>query len=116
VYGRKASSITGDRVYQFLFMSVANAADGQDFWLWSGVKTGDALRDARTVYLHQGDVITLSGTAMFERKGLPVSRLTFPQSVTVRLTTLDVSDEMLAPEPSVTALAGRREQCGRSTD
>ena len=80
-----------------LFMSVANAADGQDFWLWSGVKTGDALRDARTVYLHQGDVIALSGTAVFERKGLPVSRLTFPHIwLTVRLTTLDVSDEMLA--------------------
>lgn len=80
-----------------LFMSVANAAHGQDFWLWSGVKTGDALRDARTVYLHQGDVIALSGTAVFERKGLPVSRLTFPHIwLTVRLTTLDVSDEMLA--------------------
>lgn len=80
----------------FLFMPAAKATGKQDFWLWSGVKTSNALRDARTVYLHQGDILLRAGRVEFERKGLPVSRLTFPHLwLTVRFTTLDVSDEQL---------------------
>ena len=72
------------------------AGERQAFWLWSGVKPTDALRSAEVVYLHQGDVVVSSGRAEFERKGLPVSRLTFPHIwLTVRFTTLDVPDTML---------------------
>lgn len=74
----------------------ANGGERQAFWLWSGVKPTDALRSAEVVYLHQGDVVISSGLAEFERKGLPVSRLTFPRIwLTVRFTTLDVPDAML---------------------
>jgi hypothetical protein len=61
------------------------------FWLWSGVKASDELRNAQTVYLHQGEVLTRSGQVVFQRLGLPVSRLTFPSIwLTVRFTTLEV--------------------------
>lgn len=74
----------------------AAAGERQAFWLWSGVKPTDALRSAQVVYVHQGDVVIASGQAEFERKGLPVSRLTFPHIwLTVRFTTLDVPDPML---------------------
>lgn len=60
------------------------------FWLWSGVKASDELRNAQTVYLHQGEVLTRSGQVVFQRLGLPVSRLTFPSIwLTVRFTTLE---------------------------
>ncbi|WP_029590859.1 DUF3142 domain-containing protein [Franconibacter pulveris] len=60
------------------------------FWLWSGVKASDELRNAQTVYLHQGEVLTRSGKVVFQRLGLPVSRLTFPSIwLTVRFTTLE---------------------------
>lgn len=60
------------------------------FWLWSGVKASDELRNAQTVYLHQGEVLTRSGMVVFQRLGLPVSRLTFPSIwLTVRFTTLE---------------------------
>lgn len=61
------------------------------FWLWSGVKASDALKGAHTVYLHQGEVLTRPNEVVFQRLGLPVSRLTFPSLwLTVRFTTLDV--------------------------
>ncbi|MEN5015808.1 DUF3142 domain-containing protein [Erwinia sp. Eh17-17] len=73
-----------------------NAADYQAFWLWSGVRPGPELRAAHTVYLHQGEVVSRRGQAVFDRLGLPVSRLTFPQVwITVRMETLEVPDEML---------------------
>lgn len=79
-----------------LLRSSAFAAEGRQFWLWSGVRPTAALRQADTVYLHQGDVLTQGGQAVFERKGLPVNRLTFPHIwLTVRFTTLDVPDELL---------------------
>ncbi|MGY5958097.1 DUF3142 domain-containing protein [Kosakonia sp. BK9b] len=79
-----------------LLPSSAFTAEGGQYWLWSGVRPGAALRHADTVYLHQGDVILLEGNVQFERKGLPVNRLTFPQIwLTVRFTTLDVPDEQL---------------------
>lgn len=72
------------------------AAEHQAFWLWSGVKPTPALRSAHTVYLHQGEVVMRHGQARFERLGLPVSRLTFPQIwLTVRFDTLEVPDELL---------------------
>lgn len=74
-----------------------NAVDYQAFWLWSGVNPGPEMRAAHTVYLHQGEVVTRQGKVKFERLGLPVSRLTFPQIwLTVRINTLDVPDEVLA--------------------
>lgn len=70
---------------------VVQAGEHQAFWLWSGVKASDALKDARTVYLHQGEVMRRSGEVTFQRLGLPVSRLSFPSVwLTVRFTTLDV--------------------------
>lgn len=73
-----------------------NAGDYQAFWLWSGVKPGAEMRAARTVYLHQGDGVPRRGQIKFERLGLPVSHLNFPQMwLTVRINTLDIADEML---------------------
>lgn len=67
----------------------------QAFWLWSGVRTSDALQNATTVYLHQGEVLTRSGKVVFQRVGLPVNHLTFPSIwLTVRFTTLEVTDEI----------------------
>lgn len=80
-----------------LLVGSAQAAERVDarqhsaFWLWSGVKAGDELRNAQTVYLHQGEVLKQAGEVVFQRLGLPVSRLTFPSIwLTVRFTTLDV--------------------------
>ncbi|WP_369814402.1 DUF3142 domain-containing protein [Erwinia sp. Leaf53] len=74
-----------------------NAAGHPAFWLWSGVKTTPALRNARTVYLHQGEVVSGAGGVRFQPLGLPVSRLTFPQIwLTVRFDTLDVPPAMMA--------------------
>lgn len=68
----------------------------QAFWLWSGVRPGDALQNAQLMYLHQGDILLQNGLPVFERKGLPVSKLSFPRLwLTVRFTTLDVPDAML---------------------
>lgn len=76
---------------------VVNAREHPAFWLWSGVKASDALQNAQTVYLHQGEVLTRTGAVVFQRLGLPVSRLTFPQIwLTVRFTTLD-TPEAVAP-------------------
>ncbi|MTD26220.1 DUF3142 domain-containing protein [Erwinia sorbitola] len=87
-----------------------NASDYQAFWLWSGVRPGPELKAARTVYLHQGEVVTRQGQAQFVRMGLPVSRLSFPQIwLTVRMETLDVPDEMLA---RIVRLAQRWAQAG----
>lgn len=70
---------------------IVAAREHQAFWLWSGVKASDALQDAQTVYLHQGEVLKRPNDVVFERLGLPVSRLTFPSIwITVRFTTLDV--------------------------
>ena len=72
-------------------VETVTAREHQAFWLWSGVKASPALQNAQTVYLHQGEVLKRPGDAVFQRLGLPVSRLTFPSIwVTVRFTTLDV--------------------------
>lgn len=74
-----------------------NAREHQAFWLWSGVKASADLKNAQTVYLHQGEVLTRSGEVVFQRLGLPVSRLTFPTIwLTVRFTTLDVPEAIPA--------------------
>ena len=61
------------------------------------MKASDELKDAQTVYLHQGEVLVRSGNVVFQRLGLPVSRLSFPSIwLTVRFTTLDVPEEIPA--------------------
>lgn len=71
------------------------ARDHHAFWLWSGVASSAEMREAQVVYLHQGEVNLYRGRPVFERVGLPVSRLTFPHIwLTVRLTTLDLPDEI----------------------
>ncbi|WOZ76435.1 DUF3142 domain-containing protein [Kosakonia sacchari] len=79
-----------------LFPSALFAQGKAAYWLWSGVRPTQTLRDADIVYLHQGDVVTVAGQTVFERKGLPVNQLTFPRIwLTVRFTTLDVPDALL---------------------
>ena len=74
----------------------AAVGERQAFWLWSGVRPTEALQNAQLMYLHQGDILLHDGLPVFERKGLPVSKLSFTRLwLTVRFTTLDVSDEML---------------------
>lgn len=76
---------------------VVTAREHPAFWLWSGVKPGDELQQAQTVYLHQGEVLTRSQEVVFQRLGIPVSRLTFPSIwITVRFTTLDVPEAIPA--------------------
>lgn len=72
-----------------------NAEDYQSFWLWSGVKSSAQMRHAQTVYLHQGEIFPLNGKVLFQRMGLPVSRLTFDNIwLTVRITTTDIPDSV----------------------
>lgn len=72
---------------------VVTAREHPAFWLWSGVKPSDEIQGAQTVYLHQGEVLVRSHGVVFQRLGLPVSRLTFPSVwLTVRFTTLDVPE------------------------
>nr|WP_244913715.1 DUF3142 domain-containing protein [Pantoea coffeiphila] len=73
------------------------AADHRAFWLWSGVGSSAEMREAEVVYLHQGEVNLYRGSPVFERVGLPVSRLSFPRIwLTVRLTTLEMPDNISA--------------------
>ena len=76
-------------------VSRVRAAEHPAFWLWSGVSGTAEMRQAGTVYLHQGEVNLRQGKPEFERMGLPVSRLSFPQIwLTVRFTTLDLTDDI----------------------
>lgn len=80
------------------------------FWLWSGVKASDALKGAHTVYLHQGEVLARRNEVVFQRLGLPVSRLTFPSLwLTVRFTTLDVPPPLV---PKIVRLMQRWQAAG----
>ncbi|HDT6508695.1 TPA: DUF3142 domain-containing protein [Klebsiella aerogenes] len=99
-----------------LLVGSAQAAEHVDarqhsaFWLWSGVKAGDELRNAQTVYLHQGEVLKQAGEVVFQRLGLPVSRLTFPSIwLTVRFTTLDVPPTIV---PRIVRLMQRWQTAG----
>lgn len=99
-----------------LLVGPAQAAERVDarqhsaFWLWSGVKAGDELRNAQTVYLHQGEVLKQAGEVIFQRLGLPVSRLTFPSIwLTVRFTTLDVPPTIV---PRIVRLMQRWQTAG----
>ncbi|CAM3472971.1 hypothetical protein SB6095_00469 [Klebsiella quasivariicola] len=87
-----------------------DAGQHSAFWLWSGVKAGDELQNAHTVYLHQGEVVTRAGEVVFQRLGLPVSRLTFPTIwLTVRFTTLDVPPAIV---PRIVRLMQRWQAAG----
>lgn len=51
------------------------------------------MRDARVVYLHQGEISSRQGSAVFTRMGAPVSRLTFQNIwLTIRITTTEIPD------------------------
>lgn len=74
---------------------IVSADEHPAFWLWSGVKASDEMKDAQTVYLHQGEVFRRSDEVVFQRLGLPVTRLTFPAIwLTVRFTTLDIPESI----------------------
>lgn len=82
---------------QVLAANTVSAGEHQAFWLWSGVKTSDQMRNAQTVYLHQGEVLATPRGTIYQPMGLPVDRLAFKQIwLTVRFTTLDVSEEIPA--------------------
>ncbi|VYT82338.1 DUF3142 domain-containing protein [Metakosakonia massiliensis] len=77
-------------------VAAVQPADHQAFWLWSGVKPTAEMKQAQTVYLHQGEVVALPAGATFEKLGLPASRLSFPGLwITVRFATLEVPDALL---------------------
>lgn len=73
-----------------------NAAHYQAFWLWSGVTPTPEMKNAHTVYLHQGEINAGGNRVTFQKMGLPVSKLHFPALwLTVRFTTLDVPTPVL---------------------
>lgn len=76
--------------------AAVKAEEHRAFWLWSGVKPTSALKDAQTVYLHQGEILLRPSGVVFQKVGLPVSHLTFPHLwLTVRIETLDVPDAFI---------------------
>jgi len=71
--------------------------DYHAFWLWSGVWAQPVLQQAQTLYLHQGEVISVGQTTQFIKLGLPLSQLKAPKIwITVRVATLDIPDDVLA--------------------
>lgn len=62
-------------------MAGVNAADHDAFWLWSGVQAQPVLKQARTLYLLQGQVSTRRGQQRVEliAQGAGVSRLPQPE-------------------------------------
>ncbi|MCU6678136.1 DUF3142 domain-containing protein [Leclercia tamurae] len=89
---------------------IVTAREHPAFWLWSGVKASDALQEAQTVYLHQGEVLARPNEVVFQRLGLPVSRLTFPSIwLTVRFTTLEVPPAIV---PRIVRLMQRWQAAG----
>ncbi|CAI0854972.1 Protein of uncharacterised function (DUF3142) [Serratia fonticola] len=89
-----------------------NAHDYRAFWLWSGVWPQPALQQADLLYLHQGEIVNGRQGARFLKLGLPLSKLQAPAVwITVRVATLDMSDEVLASAvrlPARWAAAGNR--------
>ena len=89
-----------------------NAQDYRAFWLWSGVLPQPALQQAELLYLHQGEIVNGRQAARFLKLGLPLSKLQAPAVwITVRVATLDMSDEVLASAvhlPARWAAAGNR--------
>ncbi|MGK9173988.1 DUF3142 domain-containing protein [Yokenella regensburgei] len=76
--------------------AAVNAEAHRAFWLWSGVKPSTALKGAQTLYLHQAEIVQRPSGVVFQKVGLPVSQLIFPQLwLTVRIETLDVPDAFL---------------------
>ncbi len=89
---------------------IVTAHEHPAFWLWSGVKASDALKEAQTVYLHQGEVLARPNEVVFQRLGLPVSRLAFPSIwLTVRFTTLEVPPTIV---PRIVRLMQRWQAAG----
>lgn len=89
---------------------IVTAHEHPAFWLWSGVKASDALKEAQTVYLHQGEVLAQPDEVVFQRLGLPVSRLAFPSIwLTVRFTTLEVPPTIV---PRIVRLMQRWQAAG----
>lgn len=89
---------------------IVTAHEHPAFWLWSGVKASDALKEAQMVYLHQGEVLARPDEVVFQRLGLPVSRLTFPSIwLTVRFTTLEVPPTIV---PRIVRLMQRWQAAG----
>lgn len=89
---------------------IVTAHEHPAFWLWSGVKASDALKEAQTVYIHQGEVLAQPDEVVFQRLGLPVSRLAFPSIwLTVRFTTLEVPPTIV---PRIVRLMQRWQAAG----
>ncbi len=89
---------------------IVTAHEHPAFWLWSGVKASEALKEAQTVYLHQGEVLARPDEVVFQRLGLPVSRLAFPSIwLTVRFTTLEVPPTIV---PRIVRLMQRWQAAG----
>lgn len=73
-----------------------NAAHYQDFWLWAAVKPQPVLHQARTLYLHQGEIARRQGKIVFLRQGLPASKLRVDSLwLSYRVTMLALSDRHL---------------------
>lgn len=86
--------------------------DYRAFWLWSGVWSQPVLKQAETLYLHQAEIVTGRQGARFLKLGQPLGKLQAPALwITVRVTTLDIPDEVLAAVlrlPARWAAAGNR--------
>lgn len=89
-----------------------DASHYSEFWLWSGVSVQSALQNARVIYLHQGEVVYRKHAVVFEKLGVPRSKLTFPSVwLTVRTATLDIPEpvlDRLLQLPSLWAAAGNQ--------
>ncbi|PWC10894.1 DUF3142 domain-containing protein [Brenneria roseae subsp. americana] len=73
-----------------------NAAHYQDFWLWAAVRPQPVLHQARTLYLHQGEIARRQGKVVFLRQGIPPSKLRVANVwLSYRMTTLELSDKHL---------------------
>ncbi|AHG19562.1 hypothetical protein Z042_08025 [Chania multitudinisentens RB-25] len=71
--------------------------DYRAFWLWSGVWSQPVLQQAETLYLHQAEIVMGRQGARFLKLGVPLAKLQAPSIwITVRVTTLDIPDEILA--------------------
>lgn len=76
--------------------AAVNAEDYQAFWFWSGVAPQPALKQAKTLYLHKGEVARTVRGVRFQ----PVGPAPLPFSgqelwLTVRVETLDMPERVL---------------------
>ncbi|MCL6409242.1 DUF3142 domain-containing protein, partial [Dickeya dadantii] len=92
----QATSVNAEPSTVNAALPIVDATRYQDFWLWAAVRPQPILHQAKTLYLHQGEIARRQGKVVFLRQGIPPSQLRVNRVwLAFRMTTLELSDRHL---------------------